>query len=132
VFNSALILLLYRPKLSLPLSLQKCTMLHPGRNNTLHKYLLNNVSLPDATVVTDLGVIVDNNLRLTKHYHSIVNKANHRFSLILKSFQSRNHQFLFRAFTVFVRALLDYCSPVLAPIYKTDINLIERVQRRLT
>jgi len=27
-----------------------------------------------------------------------------------------------------VRPLLDYCSPVWAPVYKTDINLIERVQ----
>jgi len=29
-----------------------------------------------------------------------------------------------------VRPLLDYCSPVRAPVYKTDINLIEQVQRR--
>jgi len=29
-----------------------------------------------------------------------------------------------------VRLLLDYCSPVWAPVYKTDINLIESVQRR--
>jgi len=28
--------------------------------------------------------------------------------------------------------MLDYCSPVWAPVYKTDINLIERVQRRFT
>jgi len=31
-----------------------------------------------------------------------------------------------------VRPLLDYCSLVWAPVYKTDINLIERVQRRFT
>jgi len=50
----------------------------------------------------------------------------------LKSFQSRNPQLLFRALTVFVRPLLDYCSPVWLPVYKTDINLTERVQRRFT
>jgi len=38
----------------LPLPLQKCTILHLGRrNNTLHNYSVNNVSLPDVTVVTD-------------------------------------------------------------------------------
>jgi len=47
-------------------------------------------------------------------------------------FQSRNPQLLFRAFYVFVRPLLDYCSPVRALVYETDINLIERVQRRFT
>jgi len=31
-----------------------------------------------------------------------------------------------------VRPLLDYCSPVWAPVYKNDINLIELVQRRFT
>jgi len=110
----------------------KCTILHLARNNTLHNYSVNNVSLPDVSVVTDLGVLVDNNLRFTKYHRSIVNKTNHRSSLILKSFQSRNPQLLFRAFTVFVRPLLDYCSPVMSPIYKTDINLIESAQRRFT
>jgi len=38
-----------------------------GRNNTHHNYSVNNVSLPDVTVVTDLGVLVDYNLRFTKH-----------------------------------------------------------------
>jgi len=74
----------------------KCTILHLGRNNTLHNYSVNNVSLPDVTAVTDLGKLEDNNLRFTKHYCSIiVIKANHRSSLILKSFQSRNPQLLF-------------------------------------
>jgi len=104
---------------NLPLSLQNALFFHLGRNNTLHNYLVNNVSLPDVTVVTDLGVLVDNNLRFTKHYRSIVNKANHRSSHILKSCQSRNSRFLFRAFTVFVRPLLDYCSLVWASVYKT-------------
>jgi len=31
-----------------------------------------------------------------------------------------------------VHPLLNYCSPVWLPVYKTDINLIERVQRRFT
>jgi len=90
----------------------KYTVLHLGRNNTHHNYSVINVFLPDVTVVTDLGVLVDNNLRFTKRYRSIVNKANYQSSLILKSFQSRNPQLLFRAFTVFVRPLLDYCSLV--------------------
>jgi len=31
-----------------------------------------------------------------------------------------------------VRPLLDHCSPIWAPVYKTDSSLIERVQRRFT
>jgi len=55
----------------LPLSLQKGTILHLVRNNTLHNYSVNNVSAPDVTLVTDLGVLVDNKLLFTKYYRSI-------------------------------------------------------------
>jgi len=57
----------------LPLSLQKCIIIHLGRNNTFHNYSVNNVSLPDVTVVTDLGALMDNILRFTKRHRSIVN-----------------------------------------------------------
>jgi len=41
---------------------------------TLLNYSVNNASLPDFTVDTDRGVLVDNNLRFTNNYRSIVNK----------------------------------------------------------
>ena len=62
----------------------------------------------------------------------MVNKVHHRAALIFKTFCSRDPLLLFRAFTVYVRPLLEYCSPVWAPVYKSDIELIERVQRRFT
>jgi len=37
---------------------------HLGGNNTPHNYSINNVSLPDITVVTDHGVLVDKNCDL--------------------------------------------------------------------
>jgi len=39
---------------------------------------------------------------------------------------------LFRAFTVYVRPILEYCSPVWNPVYIGDIKRIEAVQRRLS
>ena len=116
----------------LPISLHKCNVLHLGRNNTGHTYQLNGVCLPDVKEIMDLGIKVDSNLRFTKHYRFIVNKAQQRASLIFRTFRSRDPTLLFKAFTVYVRPLLEYCSPVWAPVYVTDINLIERVQRRFT
>ena len=59
-------------------------------------------------------------------------KANHRASLILKTFLSREPNLLFKAFTIYVRPLLEYCSSVWSPVYSTDIDLVERVQRTFT
>ena len=116
----------------LPISLNKCSVLHLGRNNIDHVYQLNGVCLPDVKEVTDLGLKIDSNLRFIKHYRLISNKAQQRASLILRTFRSRDPGLLFKAFVVYVRPLLEYCSPVWAPVYVTDIDIIERVQRRFT
>ena len=116
----------------LPISLQKCSILHLGRKNKCHSFSVDNITLPDVKCAADLGVTVDSNLRFSKHYRCMVNKAQHRASLILKTFVSREPILLFKAFTVYVLPLLEYCSPVWAPVYLADINLIERVQRRFT
>ena len=116
----------------LPISINKCNILHFGRSNNGHTYHLNSIDLPNVRDVTDLGVLLDSNLRFIKHYRLIANKAHHRASLILRTFKSRDRYLLFKAFTVYVRPLLEYCSPVWAPVYKTDIGIIERVQRRFT
>jgi hypothetical protein len=116
----------------LPISIRKCSVLHLGRKNIPHTYSINGINLPDVSDITDLGITVDSSLRFGKHYRLIASKAHHRAALILKTFMSRNPVLLFRAFTVYVRPLVEYCSPVWAPIYKTDIALIERVQRRFT
>ena len=116
----------------LPISINKCNMLHLGRSNGCHTYHLDSTDLPNVNNITDLGVLLDSNLRFIKHYRLIANKAHHRASLILRTFKSRDRYLLFKAFTVYVRPLLEYCSPVWAPVYKTDIDIIERVQRRCT
>ena len=116
----------------LPISINKCNMLHLGRSNGGHTYHLNSTDLPNVNNITDLGVLLDSNLRFIKHHRLIANKAHHRASLILRTFKSRDRYLLFKAFTVYVRPLLEYCSPVWAPVYKTDIDIIERVQRRFT
>lgn len=116
----------------LPISLKKCAILHLGGKNNCHIYEVNGVCLPNVNEITDLGILIDSNLRFISHYRATVNKAHHRASLILKSFLSRDRILLFKAFCVYVRPLLEYCSPVWAPVYKTDIDLFERVQRRFT
>ena len=66
------------------------------------------------------------------HCTEIAHKTNTRVNLIIKSFLSHDPQLLFRAFMVYVRPLLEYCTPVWCPYNKGDINTIERVQRAFT
>ena len=114
------------------LSVKKCAVLLLGRNNDCNNYALDDINLPNVDSIIDLGIMIDNKLRFNKHYRQLVNKAQHRASLIFKSFSSRQPILLFKAFTVYVRPILEYCSSVWSPVYKSDIELVERVQRGFT
>ena len=84
--------------------------------------------MSDVCETTDLRIIIDSKLRFDKH---MVRKAHIRAALI-KRFKSRDHDLLFRAFVVFVRPLLEYCSSVWNPSYYCDVDKIESIQRRFT
>jgi len=52
--------------------------------------------------------------------------------MIIRCFVPRNTDLLVRAFTTYGRPLLEYNSVVWSPYLKSDIELIENVQRRFT
>lgn len=125
-------LILWANEWQLGIAINKCSVLHIGKNNPQHNFNLQSVSLHNASEITDLGIVVDSKLRFSTHYASIVKKAHQRSSLILRCFKCRDPLLLSKAFVVYVRPLLEYCSPVWAPVYASDISLIEAVQRRFT
>jgi len=61
----------------------------------------------------------------------IVAKGHARVCLIRKCFLSKDTSTLVRAFTTYVRPLLEYCSSVWSPHLKRDINKIDSVQRKM-
>ena len=119
-------------KWQLNIAAHKCCVLHVGHKNINHEYNINNIKLIDATEVVDLGVTVDSNMRFDKHINKMVTKAHQRAALISRCFKSKKSDVLFRAFTVYVRPILEYCSAVWNPGYLCDVNKIESVQRRFT
>jgi hypothetical protein len=116
----------------LNISIKKCAVLHLGRNNLSYDYALDGTTLPGVREMRDLGVKIDCRLCFSAHYAEIAAKGHQRAGLIVRCFKSRDPRILFKAFTVYVRPILEYCSPVWAPVYKTDIIKLEAVQRRFT
>jgi len=113
----------------LDVSIHKCTMLHIGCDvkrtaNDCHSYTLGGIQLSDVSETTDLGIIIDSKLRFDKHITSMVRKAHIRAAMIKRCFKSKDYDLLFRAFVVFVRPLLEYCSSVWNPSYHCDVDLL--------
>ena len=52
--------------------------------------------------------------------------------MIYKGFVSRDKIMLSKAYTTYVRPLLEYCTPIWSSTYVTDIVKIEKVQKYYT
>jgi hypothetical protein len=116
----------------LTLSPSKCTILSIGKNPVDYSYTLNGAEIKRVTSMTDLGVIIDSKLTFDEHISHICTTAKQRSALILKSFCSRDPFLLFRAFSTFVRPLLEYASCVWNPYSVGHIEKIESVQKSFT
>ena len=109
----------------LKISIGKCVALHLGRNNLMHNYVINDAILLNVRETRDLGVIFDSKLCFSAHLAQISAKAHQRAGLILRCFKSRDPHLLSRAFCVYVRLILEYCSPVWSPVYKSDVTKLD-------
>ena len=111
----------------------KCCALSIGKTSRdCLPLLLGQHVLPIVNEVSDLGIVIDNNLKFSCHVNKIVSKAHRRANLILRCFVSRDSLSLTKAFKVYVRPILEYCSVVWCPHLVKDIEAIEKVQRRFT
>ena len=80
----------------------------------------------------DLGVIVDSDLTFGSHVDNIVSRASIRANLIIRCFISGDRHSLVKAFTVYVRPILEFNSSVWSPRYRRDNEKVESVQRHFT
>jgi hypothetical protein len=113
----------------LTLSPSKCCVLSIGKNPIHYSYSINGVLVQRVNAIVDLGVTIDQKLTFDDHVSHICTTARQRSALILKSFCSRDPVLLYRAFTTFVRPLLEYASCVWNPYINSHIAKIELVQK---
>ena len=110
----------------------KCQTLHLGLKNPALVYDIGDNRIESAAEVKDLGVTKDSKLKYITHIHSVVAKGFQRLALIRRGFVSRNRELLIKAYITYVRPVLEYNTHIWSPVYKTHVDLIERVQRRFT
>ena len=95
----------------LSLAVNNCSVLHVGTHAT-SQYRLGANSLPICNTISDIGVEIDNLLSFETHIHNMVSVANRRIYLVRRCFLLKDVSCLTKAFVVFVRPLLEYCSAV--------------------
>ena len=119
----------------LQVSTPKCCMLQLNPryaySSTAH-FTINGASLSAHDSVRDLGVIVNESLTPSTHIAKITATAHQRVNLIFRAFVSRDIVILLRAYTTYVRPILEFNTVVWSPSLKCDITSVEKVQRKFT
>ena len=77
-----------------------------------------------------LGITLQSNLKWNKHINSITNKANQSLGFLKRNLKIKSSAVKSHAYKAFVRPKLEYASAVWDPHTRTQINQIEKVQRR--
>jgi len=123
-------------KWQMKIAFNKCTV-HRISNRDSHinqnpGYTIGGQILGQSNETRDLGIIIDNKLNFNSHVSAVAHKAHVRASLILRTFVSRDIDILTKAFTTYVRPILEYCTPLWSPHTACNINKIESCQRWFT
>ena len=119
----------------LQISIAKCCVLQLNpryASSTATYFAINGTPLTAHDSIRDLGVIVNESLTPSTNIANITATLHQRVNLIFRAFVSRDIVMLLRAYTTYVRALLEFNTVVWSPSLKCDISSVEKVQRKFT
>jgi len=110
----------------------KCKFLHTGWGNPKHKYRLGGEWIESSSAQEDLGALFDKKLNMTWQCALAAQKVNRVLGCIKSSVASRSREGILPLYSALVRPHLESCIQPWSPQHRTDMDLLERVQRRAT
>ena len=99
-------------------------MMHFGFNNTRHTYTMNNKELQTVSEEKDLGVIIQDNLKVDKQVAASVAKANKMLGMIRRSFKSRDEKMMLQLYKSVVRPHVEFAISSWSPHFFDHTHLI--------
>jgi len=111
-------------------NVQKCKIMHFGRNNPHYIYTMGGQRLVVVEEEKDVGVWIHNSLKPAKHCKRAANTAMGVLDQLRTSFHFRDRNIFMKLYKQYVRPHLEFATPVWSPWLRSDIDIIETVQKR--
>ncbi|KAF8354177.1 hypothetical protein PRIPAC_95800, partial [Pristionchus pacificus] len=121
--------ILNRPEL---VWLKDLPMFDTPRANRKMQYTIESSSLDQKEQVKDLGFLIQKNLKFSLHCDFIANKAKTACHIILRALRTKNKDVLMKAFSIYIRPILESASAVFNPYQCKDKKVLEKVQNYFT
>ena len=109
----------------------KCKVLHLGKSNKNYVYSMGTQQLGVTTCEKDIGVLVTNDLKPSPQCAAAATKANQLLGRMARAFSYRDKYTWIKLYKVYIRPHLEYCVQSWSPWLRSDIDLLENVQKRV-
>jgi hypothetical protein len=116
----------------MPLSLDKCNVMHCGKDNPRTVYTLENQPMTCVAQFKDLGVLRIPDSTYSDHVHSVVAATSRLCGSMFHVFRTREAGLLWAAYQAYLKPKLMYAAQVWSPFLKQHIQAVEQVQRRFS
>ena len=104
----------------------KCKVMHIGAKNPNYKYTLMGSELAETDQERDLGVVVDNSMKMSRQCVTAIKKANAMLGIIRKGIENKSASIIMPLYKSLVRPHLEYCVQFWSPHLKKDIIALEK------
>jgi ribonuclease P/MRP protein subunit RPP40 len=111
-------------------NVDKCHILHVGKDNMKHEYQLGGRTLEASKWEKDVGVIINDDLKPSLQCARAAAKANQVLGQIARGVSYRDKETMLRLYKTYVRPHLEYCQAAWSPWLLGDQKILEQVQHR--
>jgi len=115
-------------KWGMPFNVNKCKVMHIGRNNPRTQYSMAGHVLAETAEERDVGVQVTPDMKWSNHCTKAAATAARVLAQISRAFSYRDKNTFLRLYKMYVRPHLEFSSQAWRPWLARDIDALERVQ----
>jgi ribonucleases P/MRP protein subunit RPP40 len=111
-------------------NMQKCHVMHVGRNNPRATYVMNGEQLTATETERDVGVVISHDLKQANQCKKAAQTASTVLVEIHCTFHFRDWHVYISLYKQYVRPQLEFAAPAWSPWNRGDIDCLEKVQER--